>query len=102
MCSCCYFKYNSIYTDVDVRNNILLYVDSKGSISKVDLKDFIKTKLNTKRGKNVDRTWIHKFARYFIVKKSGKKYDFKLSRHGVKIAAIIKKEISSKNLKLRY
>ena len=95
-------SYNSIYTDVGVRNNVLLYVDSKSRVNMKDLKDFLKNSLGTKRGKHVDRTWIHKFARYFVVSKSGRKYEFRLSRHGAKVTNIIKTEIRAKNLKLRY
>lgn len=90
-------KGEDMYTNTSVRNAVLFYVDAQGSVTKTDLIDFIKTKLATKRGKPVHRSWIHKFARYFKVKKSGKQYKFSLSSLGKNVIKKLKSEGLSKS-----
>ena len=81
-----------IYTNTSVRNEVVFFVDSKGKVDKSELDDFIKTKLATKRGKPIHRSWIHKFARYFKVDKRGKNYTFQLSSLGKELVKKLKAE----------
>lgn len=73
-----------MYTYVQVRNDVLIWLNSEGEVPKSELVKYIKSRKMARRGERPHRSWIHKNARYFNVRKRGNTYYFSLSIYGTK------------------